>query len=649
MKHYYLLFLMPLFLVSLHSKAEKKDPIVPTLEEISRTQCPIDSTASAYYIYDKADFEVSYGVHSFEERYHRKYQIHILNESAFNLGNVSIPLYGEGLEKQHIFEVSARVFNLENGEVTTTKWEKKELHYEQINDKFSRAIFALPQVKTGSIIEVDYITLRDGFHYLPDWEFQTNIPVLKSEYSVSIPEFFNFNTVIKGYHNVEDTISAKIEVLSGGATELKFLEYNARFKAHNLPAFVPQNWLFSPDNYISKVEFNLISIRMPYSTENVISKTWDDVGYTILINAGYNEQLKRTNHLKELKEKILASGLTGKALADKACLEFPKSMVWNGYDGLIASEKLSATFSARTGNAADLNLNFIGLLNELGLKAYPVALSTQRNGFIYDPYPEINAFNYVITCCEIDGVKYLTDATQTVIEWGLLPEHCANGKGLQIVDKNYQWLDLLGEQKLQSSANIKCNVQQDGNVTWSSVKEFYNASKVQLRRQVKSKNTSLDFYPGSKTTTIDYDSLTMPCKKITETKTGTAEGLTTIVDNKLILPIKLNFGVFENPLNSDMRDYPVEFSFPSKFVEQITIDIPEGYIIESLPKSAALQTTDKGLNYKINISQTDRTITVNTMFTINKLYYEPHEYHGLKEFFAQMVDKDQAQIVLRKI
>lgn len=71
------------------------------------------------------------------------------------------------------------------------------------------------------------------------------------------------------------------------------------------------------------------------------------------------------------------------------------------------------TFQRRFGDCKDKTLLFIGILGELGLKAYPALVSSSTGGGIEYELPSPGAFDHVITYLEFDGKSYWLDGTRT--------------------------------------------------------------------------------------------------------------------------------------------------------------------------------------------------------------------------------------------
>jgi hypothetical protein len=95
-------------------------------------------------------------------------------------------------------------------------------------------------------------------------------------------------------------------------------------------------------------------------------------------------------------------------------------------------------------------------LQEVGLAANPVILATREIGLPNHLYPVISDFNYVIASVDINGEKYLLDASDHFLPFGLLPERCLNGSGRTISKKEEEsgWVDIKPREKQKQQITL---------------------------------------------------------------------------------------------------------------------------------------------------------------------------------------------------
>jgi hypothetical protein len=94
------------------------------------------------------------------------------------------------------------------------------------------------------------------------------------------------------------------------------------------------------------------------------------------------------------------------------------------------------------------------------------------------------------------------------------------------------------------------------------------------------------------------------------------------------------------------RKYPIEFFDAFTHVDSIRIDIPPGYIVESMPKDVAVST---GFGqYRIGFKFTGSQIEMVRTRTMNRARF-PADYYGeLVKYFDLVYKADNSRIVLVK-
>ncbi|MFM7854420.1 MAG: transglutaminase, partial [Flammeovirgaceae bacterium] len=103
-----------------------------------------------------------------------------------------------------------------------------------------------------------------------------------------------------------------------------------------------------------------------------------------------------------------------------------------------------------------------------------------------------------------------------------------------------------------------------------------------------------------------------------------------------------------NPFKQETRNYPVDFGAPFDFVYILKITLPQGFVVEELPKSKVLTLPGNAARYIFNVAQSGSTINITSNFSVNKGIFSQEEYPNLREFYNQMVAKQAEQIVVKK-
>ncbi|MFN7328553.1 MAG: transglutaminase, partial [Bacteroidota bacterium] len=103
-----------------------------------------------------------------------------------------------------------------------------------------------------------------------------------------------------------------------------------------------------------------------------------------------------------------------------------------------------------------------------------------------------------------------------------------------------------------------------------------------------------------------------------------------------------------NPFKQEERKYPIDFGAPFDYVYFIKLTLPQGFVVEELPKSKVLALPGNAARYIFNVAQSGNSINITSNFSINKGVFSQDEYPNLREFYNQMVAKQAEQIVVKK-
>ncbi len=79
------------------------------------------------------------------------------------------------------------------------------------------------------------------------------------------------------------------------------------------------------------------------------------------------------------------------------------------------------------------------------------------------------------------------------------------------------------------------------------------------------------------------------------------------------------------------------------------MDIPKGYKVDELPKSARIMLNEDEGMFEYLISADDASVQMRCRLIINKTFFPNEDYQTLRDFYAYIVKKEAEQIVFKKI
>ncbi|PHS53069.1 MAG: hypothetical protein COB01_05860 [Lutibacter sp.] len=613
----------------------------------------LDTTANAVILLDLGTTEFVNKIDEVTQTRRRvvssKYyqKIKIFNKSEFKHATFAIPLG----KNSAIYNIKA----IKHNNLEKTYLDEKLIYEEQINEQKRIVKFTMPNLKAGSIIEVEYTVETPIRFNLTSWTFQSDIPVKFSQYKASIPGNYVFNRKLTGYLKLKtntSTIKRNCFIISlfERASSCEVVTY----AMENIPAFIEEDYMTNKNNFISKIKFELSEVIRINGTKDKYTTTWKDVDKKFKTNKYIGLQLKKYKFFDELlpSEIRLLNAELDKA---KAVYNFIQNhFTWNKLNGIFEENDIKAAFKAKTGNVGELNISLINALMAVGLQAELVLISIRKNGFPTKLYPVLTDFNYFIAKVTIDNESYLLDATNKLMPFGMLPYKCLNGYGRVLDFKNGSyWFDIIPEKnsKIQVAASLKLH--SDGTITGKLRKAYFGYDALIRREYILTQNEEdlgAEFESNFNSfEVIDYKitnkkAINKPVIEIIEVLLEDAENVfKTYLNPYFTNQFKIN------PFSQENRLYPVDFGYTRKYIVNFSLEIPDNYTIESYPQSKAVSLPENGGNLRLITKKIGTSkITLSSNFKINKPIFYNFEYDYLKLLFNHVINSQKTPIVLKK-
>jgi hypothetical protein len=663
--------LCPLFLFiffSFTSIAQDKPDIkfnhvIP--EDFSIANLKVDTSYGAVIIADigSSSFEGnSKGWFSLVYKHQRR--IKIINKKGFDLASVEIPLYisTKSNAEEILDGLKASTYNLENGVVVETRLGKDAVFKDKLDKNHLVKKFTMPSIKEGSIVEYSYTIKSDFLFNLQPWSFQGAYPRVWSEYELDLPAFFEYVFLTQGYNTFLKTNKNRVSNYTvrdqgkdvGSRSETYSITSTntlSRWVIKNVPALKEEKFTSSLDNYISKIEFQMSGQQFPDMPHKDILGNWITLSEELLKDEDFGEKLDKDNSWLNDDIKAIQAGTTDKLEEAKKIYAYVKSNIkCKGIHGINLTAPIKESFKIKSGYVSDVNLLLTAMLRHENIEASPVILSTRSNGFANEFYPLVNRFNYVICKVEIDGVSYFLDASKTYLGFNKLPEYCYNGPA-RIIDKNtqpvYFYADSIKEKKVTSVLLInddKKTGKWTGNLNTSL--GYYESCDIRQKFIDNGKEAFEKKLKESYTDEIKYEDENNYELPVKMSHSITIDGN----DNSNIIYFNpmLKEGYKENLFTSAVRKYPVEMPYKMDETYIFQMEIPEGYVVDEMPKSAKVSLNDNEGFFEYMIARSDKEISLRSRIKLDKATFLPEDYESLRNFFDHIVKKHAEQIVFKK-
>lgn len=650
------------FLIVFHAKAQKYELGKVTVEELSQKTHPTDSATVAAILFKKANTYFSYldesGFVSYTEV---ELKIKVYKKEGFQWADIEIPYYVgyETISKDNVEIISAYTYNLINNKIEKEKVSNQGKFDEQLNEFWSKKKISFPNVKVGSIIEIKYKVKTRNLSILPDFQFQYKIPVNYAELQTEIPEFYIYKGMITGFEKL--TTDQKIKRHTDFFTsklkhtlQITYKQIITNYFAKDIKAVVEEKYVNNIENYYGKIQHELQTIRMPEKAPEQIAKSWEDVGRTISQDNDFGGELKKFEYFTPDVKSIIKN-LSTEEEKLKALFKFVQQrMNWNGRYGYYAKKGVDVAYLEKAGNIAEINLMLTSILRMAGLKANPVLMSTRENGIAF--FPNKTLFNYVICSVKLNDETILLDATEKYTDINFLPIRALNWSGRSIETNNVgEEINLMPKKNSIDIVNLMVEIESTGEVKGKVREQYFDYNALLFRSRYGTVNAASRIeiiekaHTGLEISEFEMLNSNDVTKPIIENYSFTTNNEVEIIGDKMYFSPLLFFATTENPFKQENRQYPIDFVFPHQDKFNVTIKIPVGYSIESVPASISTALPDNLGSFKFSILENGNQIQLLCTLEFNESLISAEYYQALKLFFKQIVDKQTEKIALKKI
>ncbi|HSD08092.1 DUF3857 domain-containing protein [Flavobacterium sp.] len=668
-KNYLILLLLLLLYPKINAQEFKLGKV--SIAELEQKVHPKDSAAVAAILFKKGEtrFEFSQN-EGFTAITEVAMRIKIYKKNGYDWANHSVRFgIGNNNVKEKVIFSDVATYNLVNGKIEKTKLNSEGEFIENINKYWSRKKITLPNIKEGSVLEFKYRIQTDNIGKLRDFDFQTDIPVNYVEYKTFFPEYYVYNSKLKGFIQpqiVKERAMSSITISSkerdGGLAshttfsndKIDFQENRTTYIAKDLPAMKDEVFVNNISNYTVSLEQELSMINYPNAPQKLFSTDWNAVAKTIYEYEDFGPELNKTGYF-ENDLKTVVAGLTTQDEIISAILNHIKSNVkWNEVYGYACENGVKKAYKDKTGNVAEINLMLTAMLRTAGLTANPVLISTRSHGISI--FPNRTAFNYVIAAVETPEGLILLDGTSKYSTPNVLPFRDLNWIGRLIrKDGTSDEVDLMPKRASNNNINLFFSVDATGKISGKLRRQMTDHNAMSFRSEIESvKEEEYLEKLENENGKIEIDNYSRTNEKdvklpIIESCSFSGTNLCDVIGGKIYINPLLFFTKSQNPFKQETREYPVDYGFPFVDKYNVNIDIPEGYVVESLPKSAQFNMEDNIGAFKFLANSSGNKIQLIISHQINTPIISPVYYSMVKDYYQGMIEKETEKIILKKI
>ena len=561
-------------------------------------------------------------------------RIKILKQNGIENSDVEINYYNRD-NFEDIQDIEAQTINIENDGNISTQMVNKEAIYKTTNSYNNEVVkFAFPSVRKGSILEYKYTLVTKNIFSLKPWIFQHKIPTLYSKIEYEIPTSLNYSILLFG-----DSLNSKYENKPNNKNE---------YSLENIPGYENEKFVYNPEDYAEQLKFQLLSYQKwedgGYSRgiENVVTKnTWEKL--SVDFNKRYQLYLSEKSIAKQILAEINIENEDRNSKIEKIYSYVTSEYKWNKYYYYEVDQSLQSLIKSKQGLSSEINLLLCLLLNEAGIKSYPVMISTRYHGKMTKAYPDVQMFNHCIVAIIESDQNIFIDAISQNMDCTLLPLNDINYMGFLIEEKAGSLIEVnfaknsienttvvLKANKLNWHLNIK-NDFTDYVALNQINSKLKNSERFNLSNLISNSN-------------FRYDSISQPfskdCKKYEDILYFSSNFKQ---DKKIFLD--LNILEITNEFKEEKRMFPIEFLYPISRQLRYSIEIPEGYKISNIPENKAIAIPNNVGKFVYTTSVVNNQVSILIQIDLHYSILSADYYPYLNQFYEIVTNKLNENLV----
>jgi len=310
------------------------------------------------------------------------------------------------------------------------------------------------------------------------------------------------------------------------------------------------------------------------------------------------------------------------------------------------------------GNGVQLTWLYLALVRAAGLEAYPVIASARSENFFNPNIMRAKDLNANVVLVKVNGKDTYFDPGAAFTSYGLLPWGETGVRGLKLDKDGGSWITTSMPESSESQIIRKADLKlmQDGSlegkltVTYTGLEAYWRRVDERQEDDTNRKKFLEDDVRASIPVGIDVDLTNKPDWK-SSTPTMVAEfdlkvpGWVSGAGKRAVMPVGLFSAPEKRMCEHTSRVHPLYFHYMSQKTDDITIDLPLGWQVSSLPQP---QNNDaKVLSYSLKAEDKKGTLHLERKMRSDLISLEAKYYPALRNFYQTVRTADEQQIVLQ--
>jgi Domain of Unknown Function with PDB structure (DUF3857) len=617
-------------------------PIDPA--ELKMTSEPKAPGAPAIYLYRQVDRK-DLGRNNTEYNYVR---IKILKEEGRESANVAIPYLSDN---SSINGIRARTIHAD-GSIVNFEGKVFDKMIERTKGRKIKAkVFTAPDVQVGSIVEYHFnYNFADGYVFDSYWPIADDLFTKKAVFSL-VP-----------YKQFAIRWQWPAGLPPGTEQPKEGPDKIIRMTATDVPAFQSEDFM-PPEN---ELKYRVVFIYSEEDFEMDETKYWRKFGKKendrMESFIGKKKELEAAvaqivspSDAPEVKLQKIYSRVEG---LRNLSYEVAKSEEEQKREQLKRSENAVDVLKNGYGYGSDITWTFLGLARAAGFESYGLMLSRRSEYFFNEKRLNKQELDSNAVMVKVDGKELYFDPGSLYVPYAMLPWQELGAKGMKLDKEGGSWIRTpfpdSADSQVQRTANLKLHddgtlegtvkVTFTGLEAWSrrlaARNEDEEARKKYLEEELKSYITAAS--DAELANQSEWKRTDVPLVAEFQVK---IPGWVSAAGRRALLPVGLFAAPEKQLFTRGERVYPLCFDYSYQKKDDITVDLPSGWTVSSVPQP--LDRDVKAAEYTLKVDDKKTQVHITRTLRSDIFVLPQNTYPTVRTFYQAVRSGDDEQIVLQ--
>jgi hypothetical protein len=310
------------------------------------------------------------------------------------------------------------------------------------------------------------------------------------------------------------------------------------------------------------------------------------------------------------------------------------------------------------GTSSDISRTFASMARAAGFDANEIRVGERDEAFFSQGLPVASQLGGEVTQITVDGKALCFDAGTPGAPYGVVAWQKSHVPGLLVTPRSHvTWVMTPEARAADAKVTRKAALRIESGAIKGKVTITYDRQQALVRR-VSHHN---DDDAATRKALVDMAKAWFPEATIAVTNVsgmGASDGpvvvemdvdapaIGSFAGSRALIPLSVFGASAKNPFAATTRRHPIYFSYAWSEEDDVTIDVPDGYSVESLPADTTYDVTTAA--YTTRYKTAGKSVHFTRSFEVRSLFFPAESYSALRTFFSKVTAGDQEQIVLKK-